>query len=273
VIFAAIPSPTQSQIEIGPLTFHFYALSIITGIIAAVFIGNKRYVALGGRAGVVSDVAIYAVPFGIIGGRLYHVISSPQAYFGTNGDPLSALYIWQGGLGIWGAISIGLLGAYIGYRRNKSRGDVSFASFADALAPGLLIAQGIGRWGNWFNKELFGRELNAPWALEIPLAYRPIGYSSVETFHPVFLYESIWCFIAALILIKVGSSRKFAPGSIFALYVALYCLGRALIETIRIDEANLIFGVRLNVWTSVVLLFASLIYLRQNQLPKESSVK
>jgi len=273
VIFAAIPSPTQSQIEIGPLTFHFYALCIIVGIIAALYIGNRRYVALGGKAEVVNDVAIYAVPFGIIGGRLYHVISSPQAYFGENGDPLSALYIWQGGLGIWGAISLGLLGACIGYRRNRSRAEISFASFADALAPGLLVAQGIGRWGNWFNKEIFGRELNAPWALEIPLAYRPIGYTSVETFHPVFLYEFIWCFIAAFILIRVGSRKKFVPGSIFAMYVALYCMGRALIETIRIDEANLILGVRLNVWTSVILLFGSLIYLRQNQLPRDSSVK
>ena len=271
--WAYLPSPSVSVVELGPLTIHFYALTIILGIVVAVWLGERRFIARGGAPGVVTDVAYWAVPAGIIGGRLYHLLSSPQAYFGTNGDPLSALYIWQGGLGIWGAISIGLLGAYIGYRRNKSRGDVSFASFADALAPGLLIAQGIGRWGNWFNKELFGRELNAPWALEIPASYRPIGYSSVETFHPVFLYESIWCFIAALILIKVGSRKRFAPGSIFTLYVALYCLGRALIETIRIDEANLIFGVRLNVWTSGVLLFASLIYLRQNQLPKESSVK
>ena len=243
------------------------------GIVAAVIIGNKRYVAKGGAAGLVGDVAIFAVPSGIIGGRLYHVITSPEKYFGANGNPIEALYIWQGGLGIWGAISLGALGAFLAYRKNPKRGELSFASFADAIAPGLLVAQGIGRFGNWFNKELFGRELNAPWALEIPAAYRPIGYSSVETFHPVFLYESIWCFIAALILIKMGSRKRFAPGSIFTLYVALYCLGRALIEMIRIDEANLIFGVRLNVWTSGVLLFASLIYLRQNQLPKESSVK
>lgn len=273
MIFAAIPSPTQSQIEIGPLTFHFYALCIIAGIIAAVYIGNKGYIARGGAAGVVSDVAIFAVPSGIIGGRLYHVISSPQPYFGAGGDPISALYIWQGGLGIWGAISLGLAGAYLGYKKNKSRGDISFAHFTDALAPGLLIAQGIGRWGNWFNKELFGRELNAPWALEIPAVYRPFGYSNVETFHPVFLYESIWCFIAALILIRLGASNKFAPGSLFALYVMLYCIARAFIESLRIDEANLILGVRLNIWTSIILLFASLIYLRQNQLSRDSSVK
>jgi prolipoprotein diacylglyceryl transferase len=262
VIQASIPSPSQSLLEIGPLTIHFYALCIIAGVIAAIYIGNRRFVAAGGSPGVVSDVAIIAVPAGIIGGRLYHVLTSPEIYFSSNGDWREAFFIWKGGLGIWGAISLGFAGAFIAYRRHPHR-NTSFAIFADALAPGLLIAQAIGRWGNWFNKELFGGPLDAPWALEIPSRYRPLGYSSTETFHPVFLYESIWCVIVAIALIYISRVRTLAPGSIFALYVAMYSMGRGFIEVIRIDDANLILGMRLNVWTSAILFSASLIYLRR----------
>lgn len=252
-----IPSPARSLIEIGPLTIHYYALCIMLGIVAAVIIGNKRYVAKGGAAGLVGDVAIFAVPSGIIGGRLYHVITTPEKYFGANGNPIEALYIWQGGLGIWGAISLGALGAFLAYRKNPKRGELSFASFADAIAPGLLVAQGIGRFGNWFNKELFGRPLDAPWALEIPIRYRPIGYSKFETFHPTFLYEAIWCFAAAALLVLIGKRKALVAGSLFALYVAIYSLGRGVIETLRIDESNLIMGLRLNLWTSLILLVSA----------------
>ncbi len=269
-MFAAIPSPIDSTLEIGPLTFHYYALCIILGVVAAVYAGNKRYVAAGGQPGVVSDVAVVAVPAGIIGGRLYHVITSPQDYFGVGGDPISAFYIWQGGLGIWGAIGLGFVGAYLAYRRHpKVRSsqtgqlNVNFAVFADALAPALLIAQAIGRWGNWFNKELFGRPLDAPWALEIPLRYRPIGYSSFESFHPVFLYESIWCLAVAAFLMINSRVKRLQPGSVFALYVGLYSLGRGFIELIRIDEANLILGLRLNVFTSIILGVLALIFLKR----------
>lgn len=264
-MFAAIPSPTQSQFELGPLTLHFYALCIITGVFAAVMLGNKRYIAIGGKPGLVGDIAVFAVPAGVIGGRIYHVITSPEKYFGAGGDPVSALYIWEGGLGIWGAISLGFVGAYLAYRKHPNNSGISFTQFADALAPGLLIAQAIGRWGNWFNKELFGRPLDAPWGLEIPINYRPIGYSSFTTFHPVFLYESIWCLVIALILIKSRKIRSLAPGSIFASYVALYSFGRGFIEMIRIDEANLIFGMRLNIFTSVIICVLALIYIRRNQ--------
>jgi prolipoprotein diacylglyceryl transferase len=233
------------------------------GIVAAVLIGGKRYVALGGKPGVVGDIAIFAVPAGVIGGRLYHVVTSPQDYFGPGGNPIEALYIWQGGLGIWGAISLGAVAAYFAYKKNSNRGDIRFASFADAIAPGLLIAQAIGRFGNWFNKELFGRPLDAPWALEIPIRYRPIGYSNFETFHPTFLYESIWCVFVALLLIQIGKRKQLANGSLFTLYVGAYSFGRGLIEMIRIDEANLILGLRLNIWTSLVLLLASAIILHR----------
>jgi len=192
---AAIPTPTQSVLELGPLTIHFYALCIITGVAIAIWLGNKRFNFKTAQGqSVVSEVAIVAVPAGVIGGRIYHVISSPNAYFGKGGQPVDAFKIWEGGLGIWGAISIGLLGAYFRYRSLAKKIELpSFAVFADALAPGILLAQAIGRFGNWFNGELFGRPLDSWWALEIPLKYRPAGYSEFETFHPTFLYEAIWC--------------------------------------------------------------------------------
>ena len=255
--FASIPSPEQSFVEIGPLTLHFYAFCIMLGVVAAVLIGGRRYVAAGGKPGVVGDIAIFAVPAGVIGGRLYHVITSPQDYFGAGGRPIEALYIWQGGMGIWGAISLGALAAYIAYKKHPGRGEIRFSQFADAIAPGLLIAQAIGRFGNWFNKELFGRPLDAPWALEIPFRYRPIGYSNFETFHPTFLYEAIWCSLVALVLVKISKSSKFANGTLFAFYVGAYSFGRGLIEMLRIDEANLILGLRLNLWTCLILLLTS----------------
>ena len=257
MIFASIPSPGSSQFEIGPLTFHYYALCIILGVIVAVNVGKRRYVKLGGAATMVGDIAIFAVPAGIIGGRIYHVITSPDLYFGKTGDLISALYIWKGGMGIWGAISMGFLAAFIAYRRSKNTFGIPFSSFADAIAPGILFAQAIGRLGNWFNRELYGRPFDGPWALEIP---------GKGLFHPVFLYEGIWCVVVAILLIKVPKLSKLASGSIFALYVALYCLGRGVIETIRIDEASLILGLRLNVWTSLIVGCGALIYLiKQNR--------
>ena len=227
------------------------------GVVAAVLIGGRRYVGMGGKAGVVGDIAIFAVPAGVIGGRLYHVITSPQDYFGAGGRPIEALYIWQGGMGIWGAISLGALAAFLAYKKHPGRGEIPFSQFADAIAPGLLIAQAIGRFGNWFNKELFGRPLDAPWALEIPFRYRPIGYSNFETFHPTFSYEAIWCSLVAFVLIRIGKRVRFVSGTLFAIYVGAYSFGRGLIEMLRIDEANLILGLRLNLWTSLILLITS----------------
>ena len=241
------------MLELGPLTIHYYALCIITGIAVAIWLGNKRFdfKTTQGQS-VVSEVAIVAVPSGIIGGRIYHVISSPNAYFGSGGAPLDAFKIWEGGLGIWGAISIGLLGAYLRYRSLARTIELpSFAVFADALAPGILLAQAIGRFGNWFNAELFGKPLDTWWALEIPMRYRPSGYSQFETFHPTFLYEAIWCTAIAVLILKFGKRLK--AGQSFALYVATYCLGRFFIELIRIDSANTIAGLRVNLWVSVLV--------------------
>lgn len=268
-----IPSPSQSLLEFGPLTIHFYALCIIAGVAAAIFIGNRRYIKSGGVPGVVGDVAIYAVPAGIIGGRLYHVATSPQLYFGDGGRPIEALFIWKGGLGIWGAISLGTVVAFLLYRRTKNNRGLSFSVFADALAPGLLVAQAIGRIGNWFNIELFGRPLDAFWSLQVPLRYRPSGYSQFETFHPTFLYESLWCLGAALVLIKWKALKNLQSGSIFLSYIALYSLGRLWIESLRIDDANLILGLRLNIWTSLALIAVSTALLLKRNLQRHSRTK
>ena len=219
----------------------------------AIWLGNKRFNFKTAQGqSVVSEVAFVAVPSGIIGGRIYHVISSPNAYFGKGGEPVDALKIWEGGLGIWGAISIGLLGAYLRYKSLGKKVELpSFAAFADALAPGILFAQAIGRFGNWFNGELFGRPLDSWWAVEIPSRYRPSGYSQFESFHPTFLYEAIWCTVIAILIIVLGDKLK--AGQSFALYVAAYCVGRFFIEWIRIDTANTIAGLRVNVWVSVLV--------------------
>ena len=265
-MLSSIPTPTNSAIGIGPLTVHYYALCIIVGVAVAIWLGNKRYRAYANNSeqsiGVVADVAIYAVPAGIIGGRIYHVITSPAQYFGENGEPIDALKIYQGGLGIWGAISLGALVAWFGYRKRAKDLDLpSFRLFLDALAPGILIAQAIGRIGNWFNGELFGRPFSGSWALEIPVSKRPIGYLQYETFHPTFLYETIWCLLVAALLIWL--TPKLKAGQSFAIYVALYCVGRFAIESLRIDDANEILGLRVNLWTALIVgLIASALALR-----------
>ena len=231
---------------------HDYSLFIIIGIFLAIWLGNKRWIERGGKLGQVSDVAIFAVPFGIIGGRIYHVATDWEKYFGANQNWVEALKIWNGGLGIWGAISLGLLGAYLRYRTLRRRLDLpSFAVFVDALAPGILFAQAIGRFGNWFNGELFGRPLDAPWALSIPLELRPVGYEEFVTFHPTFLYESLWCIVIALLLIYV--TPKFSGGAIFALYVAGYSAGRFFIEGLRIDQAHTFGALRLNQYVAALI--------------------
>jgi len=257
-----IPSPSLSSFSVGPLTIHFYALCIITGIAAAIWIGRKRYANLGGNPDDVSEVAIWAVPFGIIGGRIYHVITSPAQYFGANGNPVDALKIWEGGLGIWGAISLGAVGAYLYFRTHKTT--LNFRQLLDSLAPGVVVAQAIGRIGNYFNQEVFGKPTELPWGLEIDPVNRPDGFESYATFHPTFLYELLWCLVVAVLLIKLPGFLKqitSKQGDIFALYILGYTLGRVWIESLRIDEANLILGLRLNIWVSLIVLIAASAYL------------
>ena len=266
----------MSQVAIGPFTIHFYALCIIAGIAIAIWLGDKRLVSAGASQGlqlkgVVSEVAVIAVPAGIIGGRLYHVVTSPDQYFGSNGDILSILKIWNGGLGIWGAIALGALGAFISYRRLAKKMELpSFGILLDSLAPGILLAQAIGRFGNWFNAELFGRPLDSWWALEIPYKYRPRGFGLFETFHPTFLYEAIWSSLLAVALITFG--KRWNGGATFAVYIAGYSLGRFFIEALRIDTAQDIGGLRLNQWTSILIFgLGVIIFYRIQRQPRKSS--
>jgi prolipoprotein diacylglyceryl transferase len=218
--------------------------------------GERRWVARGGRAGDVTEVATWMVPFGILGGRIYHVLTTPEPYFGTGGQPLHALYIWQGGLGIWGAIALGGVGAWIGCRRRR----IKLPPFADALAPGIAVAQAIGRLGNYFNQELFGRQTDLPWALEIDAAHRPDGYATVSTYHPTFLYEMLWNLGVAALVIWADRRFRLGHGRAFALYVAAYTVGRAWIEALRIDPANDILGLRLNLWTCLLVFIGAVTY-------------
>ena len=232
-----------------------YALAILVGIVVAYFILKRRWAERGGDPEKVLDVVYWAVPFGIVGGRIYHVITSPDAYFGKGGDPVHALYIWNGGLGIWGAIAFGAVGAYIGTRRAGFK----LPPFADALAPGLLVAQAIGRLGNWFNQELFGGPTTLPWGLRIDDAHLPPGFAPGTLFHPTFLYELLWNLGAAAFIVWADRRFRLGHGRVFWLYVATYCLGRVWIEMVRIDDAHHFLGLRLNVWTALLVGVGALI--------------
>jgi prolipoprotein diacylglyceryl transferase len=246
---AFIPSPAQGVWHLGPLPIRAYALIILAGIVVAIGVADRRWRARGGPEGAVYDISTWAVPFGIVGARVYHVISSPDAYFGSGGHPLDAFKIWEGGLGIWGAVAGGALGAWLACRRNGW----SFVMFADSAAPGVLIAQAMGRVGNYFNQELFGRPTTVPWALEIDPSHRPAGFEQYATFHPTFLYESLWCLAVAVVIVLIDRRWRQDHGRTFALYVMLYTAGRGFFESLRIDEAHHVLGLRLNEWTSLVV--------------------
>lgn len=262
---ASIPSPAWSGFSVGPVTVHAYALCILAGIIAAVVLTNIRWKRRHAPEGSIWDVAIWAIPFGIVGGRLYHVFSSPDNYFGPgyngHGDLWLIPQIWRGGLGIWGAVVLGVVGAWIGCRRSG----VKLTAFLDAAAPGLLLAQALGRWGNYFNQELFGGPTTLPWGLQIDPGSPnfPTAYVADTLFHPTFLYESLWDLAGVALLLLLDRRFHFRRGRLFWLYAMYYTLGRVWIEMLRIDDAEQItfFGVtaRLNVWTSVLVFLVSLV--------------
>jgi prolipoprotein diacylglyceryl transferase len=262
-------------VGLGPFTIHFYALCILLGIVIAIAIGRARYRAAGGIPNEIYDLAIYVIPAGIIGGRIYHVITSPELYFGKNGDLGRAIAIWDGGMGIWGAVALGTLVGYLYFRRSPRSS--SFSILLDALAPGILCAQAVGRVGNWFNGELFGRPTRLPWGLSIPLRERPIGYSQFATFQPTFLYEAIWCLAMAALILYLPVFKKLAPGNTFLAFIALYCLGRLWVEALRIDTAHHLWGVRLNDWVAGILLLATITALvvreRNEKLPSVETTK
>lgn len=252
---ASIPSPSAGVWHLGPVPVRAYALCIIAGAIVGIWVANRRWVARGGISGQVTDIAVWAVPFGLVGARLYHVITDYQNYFGEGKHPIDALKVWHGGLGIWGAVAFGALGAWIGCRRNG----IKMPAMADSLAPGVVLAQAIGRWGNWFNQELFGRPTSLPWGLEIDVAHRPAGYLDQATYQPTFLYESLWCIGVAILCIWADRRFTLGHGRIFALYVFAYTVGRTWIENLRIDPAHQIGPFRLNFYVSIIISIGAVI--------------
>jgi prolipoprotein diacylglyceryl transferase len=264
---ASFPSPDRGVWQLGPIPIRAYALCIIAGIIVAIWWGERRWIARGGQPGTVIDVAVFAVPFGLVGGRLYHVITDHQLYFGEGRNPLRALRIWDGGLGIWGAIALGALGAWLGCRRKG----VPLPAFADAAAPGIVVAQAIGRIGNYFNQELFGGDTTLPWGLEIyrresspgiedQLGGVAINHIPERIVHPTFLYELLWDLAVAVVIVWADKRFRLGHGRTFALYVAGYTAGRTWIELMRVDQANHIAGVRINVWVSIIVFLAAVGY-------------
>jgi prolipoprotein diacylglyceryl transferase len=257
-VISSIPSPTTGVWHLGPLPLRAYAVCILAGIVLAVWVTGRRLADRGHLREKAIDISAWAVPFGIVGGRIYHVITTPEPYFGSGGDPVRALFIWEGGLGIWGAISLGALGAWLGARRHG----VPFRDYIDAAAPGVALAQAVGRWGNWFNNELYGRPTDLPWGLTIHEWDQSAGKAVRDaqgdpvvlgTFHPIFLYEALWCLLLALVLVLVDRRWRLQRGQLFGLYVAGYPVGRIVFEFMRTDEANEILGLRVNVWTSVLV--------------------
>jgi prolipoprotein diacylglyceryl transferase len=274
VILAAIPSPTTSLIPLGPIKIHAYALCIIAGILVAIWLTDRRWRARGGGEGQVEAIAGWVVVFGIIGGRLYHVITDPELYFKAGRNPLDALKIWDGGLGIWGAVALGALGAWIGCRRHG----LNFLAFADSAMPAVLIAQGIGRFGNWFNNELYGRPTDLPWKLKIYQMDSSTGHPLIGSdgqrvvlgfFQPTFLYEAIWNFAIAALLLVADRRIRLAAGQVLALYIVGYTTGRFWIELMRSDTANHILGLRVNTWVSAIVFLGGVaLFVRQRGKPR-----
>jgi prolipoprotein diacylglyceryl transferase len=258
-----IPSPSQGVWHLGPLPIRAYALCIIAGVVAAVLIGQKRWEARGGKPGEMSDIAIWAVPCGLVGARVYSLCTDPNRYFGSGHVWWEPFAVWHGGLGIWGGIAGGVLGGlYILYKR-LPRQDVY--RFMNAATPGLLVAQAFGRIGNYFNQELFGKPSTLPWALKIDPAHRPPGYTQYATFQPTFLYEIIWNLSLAAFLVWLGHHRKIKPPGLFPLYVAGYSAFRMFEEQLRIDYSNHILGMRLNFWIALALCLAGLLWFARIQ--------
>ena len=254
---AFLPSPSQGVWHIGPFPIRAYALCILAGIAVAAAVTNRRWVARGGVPGTATDLAVWAVPAGLVGARLYHVATDWPAYFGPNPSGEQVWEVWRGGLGIPGGILGGALGAWAYARRHGVR----LPAFADALAVGLPLAQAIGRLGNWFNQELYGRPTTLPWGLEIDPAHRPPNMPLVATYHPTFLYEALWNVGVAALVAAADRRFRLGHGRAFALYIAGYSVGRSWVEALRIDPAHTIAGVRVNDWTALVGFVGAVVYL------------
>lgn len=245
-LLASIPSPGTGVLHIGPLAFHVYGLCIALGVLAAVWLSNRRWTARGGRSDDITLLALWGVPAGIVGARIYHVLTDFEIY---RHDLLRMFAIWDGGLGIWGGVAGGVgVGALVARRRG-----LSVVALLDTVGPGIVLAQAIGRWGNYFNQELFGKPSDLPWAVRIDFANRPDAYFTHETFHPTFLYESLWCLLICAALLLIDRYRPLRAGHLFAAYMAAYTFGRFFIERLRIDFAHTFLGLRVNEWVSVII--------------------
>jgi len=242
-MIASLPSPSSGVLELGPLTLRAYGLCIALGALAAVRFASARQDRRGGPRGLVESISWLAVPAGLVGARLYHVATDWNRGDPSFADePLRIVRIWEGGLGIWGGVALGAaVGCLVAARRGASP-----LRLLDVAAPAIPLAQAIGRFGNWFNQELFGRPTDLPWGLRIDADNRPLGYETAETFHPTFLYEALWCLVVAAGLLALERRKRLRPGQLFALYVAFYTAGRLAIETLRIDEATQLGGFRVN---------------------------
>jgi prolipoprotein diacylglyceryl transferase len=252
-----IPSPSHGTWYLWVLPVRAYALLVITGIVVGAYVGDRRWIARGGQPGTVVDVLTWAVPAGLVGARAYHVLSRWQDYLGPGQDPWDVLRVWEGGLAIFGGLLGGALGAWFGARRHGVR----LPAFADALAPGLAVGQAIGRWGNWFNQELFGTPTTLPWGLRIDPENRPEQYGDAETFHPTFLYESLWNLGVAGLVVWADRWFRLGHGRAFALYLASYAFGRFWLEALRTDPANLVLGMRVNQLTALTVVVAAVVYI------------
>lgn len=256
-LLASIPSPSRGVWHLGPLPIRAYALCILAGVLVAVTWADRRWVARGGRAGAIADMAMWAVPAGIVGARLYNVITDPELYFYPGRNPWDAFAIWHGGLGIWGGVAGGALGAWYASRRYQVR----FSDLAWAVAPVLPVAQAIGRLGNWFNQELYGRPSSLPWALRIDPAHRPTATPLAATYQPTFLYELLWDLGVAALVVWAQRRFRLSGWASFAVYVAAYTAGRGWIEALRDDYAHRVLGLRINDWTSILLFLAAVVAL------------
>jgi prolipoprotein diacylglyceryl transferase len=250
-MLAFIPSPSDGAIHLGPLQLRAYGLMIALGVVAAVKLAAVRWARRGGDPDDLVAVATIAVPAGLIGARLYHVVTDYQRF---QGRWLHAFAIWEGGLGIWGGVALGALAGWLVARRRGCDATLML----DMSAPAIPLAQAIGRWGNWFNQELFGRPSALPWAVEIDTSHRPDEYATSATFHPTFLYECLWNLAVVGIVLWVERRFRLRPGGLFAVYVAAYSFGRFFTEMLRIDDAHHILGLRLNDWTSILLFVGGL---------------
>jgi prolipoprotein diacylglyceryl transferase len=231
---------------VGPLPLHLYGLMLAIGVLVAAWISEKRWAAAGHDPKEIGQIAIPVIIGGVVGARVYHLFTG---YKWSEGGIVGTVEIWKGGLSIWGAVAGGAIAVIVMARRHK----LDVLALMDAIAPGVVVAQAIGRWGNYFNQELFGRPTTLPWALEIDPAHRPAGYEKYATFHPTFLYESLWCLAVFGVLIWAEKRYHFRRGQTFALYIALYAFGRIWFEALRVDEASKIFGIRFNLLLSAAL--------------------